>query len=241
MIKLNKLLLLPLCFMLGAQYTHAMVPSENIFGSKSNDDSGPVTVCSDSILYDQLQHQIVYEGNVIVMQIKGVTIQCQENGGAFPELISKTKPNYSLWVEGKAKDYPAMSKIELEKAKEICQKQGACRFINGQKLTITMDKKTNQVDKITMMVDDDKNRAQYYSLPDKKTDSQQQVVYAQGNVMQYLPLQNILNVSGHAKLDRGGNTFTGDEVTYNTKSERVNVPNTGGRATMIIDNDTLGE
>lgn len=241
MIRFNRLFLLPFCFMLGAQYVYGMTPSENIFGSKSKDDNGPVTVCSDSIMYDQGQHQVVYEGNVIVMQIKGVAIQCQKDGGPFPELISKTKPNYSLWVDANSKAYPEISKIELEKAKEICQKQGACRFINGQKLTITMDKKTNQVDKITMTVDSDKNLAQYYSLPDKKTDSQQQVVYAQGNVMQYLPLQDILKVSGHAKLDRGGNTFTGDTITYDTKSELVSVPNTGGRATMIIDNGTLGE
>ena len=87
----------------------------------------------------------------------------------------------------------------------------------------------------------DKNLAQYYSLPAKKTDSQQKVVYAQGKVMQYLPPQDILKVSGHAKLDREGNTFTGDNIIYHTKSELVNVPNTGGRATMVIDNGTLGE
>lgn len=59
--------------------SHASISSGNIFGSMSGHKvDGPVTVCSNEIMFNNAQHELVYSGNVVAIQVKGVSIQCQK-------------------------------------------------------------------------------------------------------------------------------------------------------------------
>ncbi len=227
---------------LGMQSAFALLPSANIFGKISGQDGQKsVTICSDSITYDHAQHTVTYKGNVTVLQIQGVAIQCQAGGGAFPELLSKKLPNTVLWVSGKSGDYSEISLKELAGAKKLCKAQDGCRFISGQKLIINLNPKTNKVSQIKMTVNDEKENAIYYSWPKKEKGKSQKnnEVLALGESLQYLTEKHLLEVEGHAKITQGENNFSGEKVTYDTKSKFISVPNTGGRSTMVIDNGVL--
>lgn len=179
----------------------------------------------------------------------------KKNGGAFPELIAKKQPNYLFWIDPESYTYPKLSQLELDKAKEICKQYKGCRYISGQKLIVKLDAKTNQVSQIKMTVNDEKYQAHYYSWPflaneNKLSQNKQKPssssgeaeTFAEGSVIQFFPEKNMLEIVGHAKIDRGGSVFTGNKVTYNTKTRLVQVPSSGGgRSTMVIDNGVLEE
>ena len=129
---------------------------------------GPVTICSDSVMYDQSNGTAIYKGNVLAIQIKGVDILCHGNLKGDSSLTYQLhNKHHELLDVNTTKDYSTMSKEELTIAKRICFQYGSCHYISGQKLIIKMNK-SNRVKSITMTINESSNRAKYYSLGARK-------------------------------------------------------------------------
>jgi lipopolysaccharide transport protein LptA len=210
----------------------------------SNFKDGPVTICSDSVTYDQNAGTAIYRGNVVVMQIKGVDLLCRANANAEIGFHAPlyNKHHATLWSDTHLSGYMNASNSELKQAKKICSEFGTCRYISGQKLIISMDNKSNAVKKVTMTIDDKKNLARYYSLTAKKGDTSSKSNYGEGRKLQFVPKDNTLFAIGNASIIRDGNTFRGDKIQYNLKTKIVDVPESSqGRSTIIIDNNTVGK
>ncbi|WP_192483887.1 MULTISPECIES: LptA/OstA family protein [Cysteiniphilum] len=217
----------------------------NMFGKNASSD-GQITICSDSLSYSQNAHKIIYQGNVLVMQTKDANIQC--SGYSVPNENSKW-PVYQFpnpkEADGKV-DYTKVQKAALDYAKDVCKKQNGCRFLTGQKLTILFDDQNKQV-KDVVLTANTPYIAKFYSLPFPKQaqnnknknngdGSDQQTVYAEGRQMNFNMLNSTLTIQDKAYVDRAGNRFSGDKVLYDTKNGLVTVPNTGQRATVILNN-----
>ena len=215
----------------------------------SNLKDGPVTICSDSVTYDQSAGTAIYRGNVLVMQIKGVDVLCQANSDANKAFSAPlyNQHHVLLWSEKSHLGYMHMSNIELKQAKKICSEFGTCRYISGQKLVISMDHKTNAVKKVTMTIEDKKNLARYYSrtIPKENTSNNSnssESNYGEGRKLQFFPKDNTLFAIGNARIIRDGNTFSGDKIKYNLKTKIVDVPESSqGRSTIFIDNNAIGK
>ncbi len=207
----------------------------SMFGKDATND-GPITICSDSLSYSQTAHKMIYQGNVLVMQTKDATIQCS----AYSVPGDKQNvPSYQFPVQ--VNDYLQSQKQALEMAKQICQKQKGCRFLTGQTLTISFDQQNNQLTDI-LLTTNTPYTAKFYSLPFPKggektqPQSDQQTMYAEGRKMNFNLQTSILTIEKEAYVDRAGNRFSGDKVLYDTKSGLVTVPDTGQRATVILNN-----
>ncbi|WP_162902359.1 LptA/OstA family protein [Facilibium subflavum] len=239
---MNKVIGYSLLFISGvvsAQNSTAQMNASEMFGDKATAD-GPITVCSNTLSYDQSKHQMIYAGNVLVMQTKNANIQCTDQ--VIPEQQSSGVNNYSFASVSALSGYTDQQKEALKTAKEICKTQGGCRFLAGQTLTIFFDKSNKKIENILLTTG--KNyTAKFYSLPfpkvkKGKTQSTQQEdkVYARGQTMSFDMKTNQLIIQKNAYIDRGGNQFAGDKVIYDIKNGLVTVPNTGERATVILNN-----
>lgn len=206
---------------------------QEIFGTKSSSD-GPVTICSDSLTYDQKANEMTYVGNVLVMQVKSIGILCHK--GDKPE--GGTNSSASLWVDANGKSYYDLQNEELKMAKLICAKENACRFLSGQKLKIYLDDK-NQLKKVMLIADKSEDHvAKFYGLSEKKgKNDKPDETLAQGQTMEFLPTEQKMIVTGHAHIVKDGNVFDGKQVIYDTKTKLVTVPNSGQRASVIINSD----
>ena len=206
---------------------------QEIFGTKSSSD-GPVTICSDSLTYDQKSNEMTYIGNVLVMQVKSVGILCHK--GDKPE--GGTSSSASLWVDDSGKSYYDLQNEELSKAKEICAKEKACRFLSGQKLQVFLDE-NNHLKRVMLTADkSEEHVAKFYGLSEKdgKNDKPDETL-AQGQTMEFLPMEQKMIVSGNAHIVKDGNVFDGKQVIYDTKTKLVTVPNSGQRASVVINSD----
>ncbi|TNF68012.1 MAG: hypothetical protein EP298_06460 [Gammaproteobacteria bacterium] len=213
--------------------------SSNFFGKDAAED-GPITICSDSLHYDQGKNVLIYEGNVIIMQIKDIKLSCDPlNNHNQTKQISKA----SLWVPPSEKSYNTLQQKELNIAKSLCKQQGKCRYMSGQKLIVFLDE-AGQAKQIQMLVNDQKSKlpvAKYYSLStDKK--NKQTPSYAYSKIMQFQPKKNLLTLEKNAFVQQKNNSFSGEKITYNTQTEVVNVPKQDfQRATMIISQEETNQ
>ena len=227
---------------------------QQLFSASSSD--GPVTICSDQLSYTQKQNHLTYSGNVVVLQIKDVNILCESKADTLPEVLSDTRPNYSMWVARAGKSYQQIQKSEEQLARKICARQKQCRFLAGQKLQVQLNQ-DNQVKKVSLTVEPDKGNVTHFygaspGSPEQKKKDQQRhkkshssqrgqanseidETYARGEKMYFLPLQHKMVIAGKAHLKKGGNTFQGKKIIYDTESRVVSVPDEGHRASMIID------
>ncbi|WP_440683334.1 LptA/OstA family protein [Cysteiniphilum halobium] len=212
----------------------------SMFGKNASSD-GQITICSDSLSYSQNAHKIIYQGNVLVMQTKNANIQC--SGYSVPNENNKW-PIYQFPDQNKEDgktDYSTLQQTSLDYAKTVCKKQNGCRFLTGQTLTILFDNKNKQVQDV-ILTSTTPYLAKFYSLPfpkhpkEKGSDSDQQTMYAEGRIMNFNLLNSTLTIQDKAYVDRAGNRFSGDKVLYDTKNGLVTVPNTGQRATVILNN-----
>ena len=62
------------------------------------------------------------------------------------------------------------------------------------------------------------------------------MAYGQAQTIYYFPEQGLVKYVNDAKFTQGGNVFSGDLITYNTKTEVVSSPKTkkGSGTTTII-------
>lgn len=200
---------------------------------------GPLTVCSDQLNYNPTTSEVTYSGNVIAVQTRGATILCDDDAFSVDK-----KPNnkvYSFAKTNSVSDYSQKQKIAMDEAKKLCKAQQGCKFLSGEKMVISIDRATNKIIRAEMSANHG-HRASYYSFPDpndqhggqRKQDDVTTEAYAQ--FMSYDLPQNLLTLNENAFIDRGGNTFSGKKVTYNTQTQEVNVPSSGQRATVVLDN-----
>ncbi|MCF6765083.1 hypothetical protein L3V82_04810 [Thiotrichales bacterium 19S3-7] len=208
--------------------------TSNFFGKDAAQD-GPITICSDELHYDQSQNTLIYQGNVIIMQIKDIKLYC---GPIDKDENSNTKTTASFWVKpsGQNTNYNTLQQKELNIAKSLCKQQGKCRYMSGQKLIVYLNE-AGKAKEIQLLVDDQKSKlpvAKYYSLStDDK--NKQTPSYAYSKIMQFEPQQNLLTLKKNAFVQQKHNSFSGEKITYNTQTEVVNVPKQDyQRATMII-------
>ncbi|WP_440617599.1 LptA/OstA family protein [Cysteiniphilum sp. 6C5] len=211
-----------------------------MFGKNASSD-GQITICSDSLSYSQDAHKMIYQGNVLVMQTKDANIQC---GGYSVPNENSNWPVYQFPDPKEADDkvdYTKVQQAALDYAKNVCKKQNGCRFLTGQMLTVLFDDQNKQV-KDVVLTSTTPYIAKFYSLPfpkqskQKEPDSDQQTMYAEGRQMNFNLLNSTLTIQDKAYVDRAGNRFSGDKVLYDTKNGLVTVPNTGQRATVILNN-----
>ena len=237
--KLSKFLLLAAVIsFLGVQ--HAFTAEHGgtmntMFGKNASSD-GQITICSDSLSYSKQAHKIIYEGDVLVVQTKNANIQC--GGYNVPNENSKW-PVYQF--PDKKGDYTELQEASLNYAKAMCKKQNGCRFLAGQKLTILFDNQNKQV-KNAVLTTQELYSAKFYSIPfpkqaqKKESSTDQQTMYAEGRKMNFNLLNSTLTIQDKAYVNRAGNRFSGDKLLYDTKNSLVTVPNTGQRATVILNN-----
>lgn len=201
---------------------------------------GPLTVCSDQLNYNPTASEVTYSGNVIAVQTLNATILCDNDAFGVDK-----KPNatvYSFAASNAVSDYDQKQKLAVAEAKKLCKAQQGCKFLAGEELVIKIDRESNKI--ISVVISADKgHRASYYSFPypddkhtngSRKQDNEPTEAYAQ--FMSYDIPQNTLTLNENAFIDRGGNTFSGKKVTYNTQTQEVNVPSSGQRATVVLDN-----
>ncbi len=218
-----------------AQSSEASMDAAGMFGKNATGD-GPITICSDSLSYSQDAHKMIYQGNVLVMQTKNANIQC--GGHNVPNENSKWSV-YQFPLQNV--DYQKLQQQSLDYAKEVCKKQNGCRFLSGQILTLLFDDQNRQLKEVTL-TSTDPYMAKFYSLPfpkeakTKQASSDQETMYAEGRQMDFNLLNSILTIQTKAHVDRAGNRFSGDKVLYDTKNGLVTVPDTGQRATVILNN-----
>ena len=213
-----------------------MTLSNSLGGSVKKD--GPITVCSNTLTYDPTMHLIQYAGNVTVMQAKDLNVLCHANNNEAAML-----PN-SLALPDMQKTASAddFLKATLNLVEKSCQKLKACRFMQGQKLNIYLDKKNQKVEHI-VMTSAMPHYVQYYSqTEDTKHNEGNQgdkpntdKVYAKGQKMTFNQLTHKLVIEKNAVVAQNQNQFKGKKVIYNAESGLVTVPNTGERATVILD------
>ncbi|MFZ9036090.1 MAG: LptA/OstA family protein [Francisellaceae bacterium] len=210
-----------------------------LFGDNSTSD-GPITICSDTLSYSQENHKLIYQGDVLVMQTKGANILCDNHPIAG---LDTSLPEYSFEKSNVADDYADKQKMALALAKEICERQKGCRFMSGQTLTLTFTEDNEQIETVNLSTTDNYT-AKYYSLPSvsgkaqesQPSKSDDEETYAQGQDMNFNFSKHLLTITNNAFIDRGGNKFSGEKVLYDTKTKLVTVPNTGQRATVILNN-----
>ncbi|MCF6807942.1 hypothetical protein L3V79_06240 [Thiotrichales bacterium 19S9-12] len=217
-----------LCFLI-SHSLHAQTSdtSLNPFGSNIAKE-GPITICSDSLQYNQNKNTLIYEGNVTVTQIQGISLTCDP--------LEHDKNIVSLWVSPKSLTYNQLQSKELEIAKTICKQQGACRYLSGEKLTVYLDEhgKTKSVQLTAKQSDKPLPVAKYFSTSTDK-EGKQTNSYAHSKLMEFIPNKNLLILEKFAYVKQKSNTFSGEKITYNTKTEVVNVPKQGyQRASMTI-------
>ena len=212
----------------------------------SLEEDGPYTICSDQFSYQGSTHKIVYEGNVQIMQIKGMKLSCH---GVDME-IEKDK-QATLVNNLQYQDYVSRSLLAYDHAKDICEVQGRCRYMSGDKLTILLNAQ-NQIKTMKMIIVPTKNgldaRVMYYAKEPSEDASKSKnmqdktdiiTTYASGNEILDKMNDNMMYILTNAKMHRNGDDFEGDQVNYNTKTNVIIVPNTGQRASMVLNNDTF--
>lgn len=233
-IKFNKHRSLSSIFLLGLLLnTQAFSASSTGFFGQNAASDGPITICSNSLHFDQEKNELVYEGNVTVLQIKDLAISCSNN------LTKNSKNMASLWVSPETNNYNQMQQEGLAIAKKLCKEKGNCRYMSGQKLTVYLDEE-GQAKQVDMIAYNDKEKlpvAKYYSLEtDKK--GKTTTSYAYGKLMEFEPEKNLLTIEKNAYITQKNNSFNGDKITYNTQTGVVDVPKQAyQRATMIISSD----
>ena len=220
--------------------------ASQMFGKNALQD-GPIIICSDSLSYSQKMHQMIYTGNVFVMQTKGANIGC--DGISAPHYNDKPLVEYTF-PQQESDDYSEAQQKGLALAKKICQAQKGCRFLSGQKLTLLFTEDNQQI-KDVVLTAKSPYAAKFYSLPfpkkvqlssqdekhkERSPDSQDEKMYAEGRHMTFNMRKNILTISDEAYVDRVGNRFSGDKILYDVAKGLVTVPNTGKRATIILNN-----
>ena len=62
-------------------------------------------------------------------------------------------------------------------------------------------------------------------------------MYAEGEKMNFNFTENLLTIENNAYIERDGNQFSGSKVLYDTKNGLVTVPDTGKRATIVLNNN----
>lgn len=214
--------------------------ASQLFGQNAADD-GPITICSDTLSYNQQAHTIVYQGNVLVTQVKGINIQCAEQ-----PLTQKNDriPTYSFWESNNQSDYQMQQLAALKMIKPVCQKQQGCRFLAGQQLKIIFTEDNKEIVDVVVTTDP-QHTAKFYTLPFEKKDteksdkapSEEKEMYAEGEKMNFNFTENLLTIENNAYIERDGNQFSGSKVLYDTKNGLVTVPDTGKRATIVLNNN----
>lgn len=194
------------------------------------------TICSDSLAYSQDGHKIVYQGNVLIIQTKNANIQCA--GYRVPN-ENNDWPVYQFF--NLIGDYTINQQQSLDYAKSICKKQNGCYFFSGQILTILFDDRNKRI-KDMLLTTTSPHITKFYSVPfskkvqRKEESSHEQTTYAEGRRMDFNFMNSILSIEDHACIYRDGNHFSGEKVLYDTKNRLITVPNTGHRATLIVNN-----
>lgn len=236
-----------------AQSGSSTMDASKMFGKNTTKD-GPITVCSDMLSYSQKNHQLIYQGDVVVLQVKGANILCTST--PIPENnTNDIASTYSFAKINTLGDYEQKQAASLKEAKEICKKQNGCRFLAGQKLTILFTADNKAIDKVILTTDDE-HTAKFYSIPfpkptvkdandnagkDSTTKDDDPPMYARGQIMTLEMQKNLLTIEKNAYINRGGNQFSGKKVLYNTNTGVVTVPDTGTRATVILNNSDINK
>ena len=213
--------------------------ASELFGQNATAD-GPVTICSDTLSYNQQAHTIIYRGNVLVTQIKGTNIQCAEK--ALPQQNNRVL-SYSFSEANNQGNYQMQQSAALEMIKPVCQKQKGCRFLAGQQLKILFSEDNKEIVDV-ILITDDQHTAKFYAFPFEKNNkedtdtatSEEKEMYAEGEKMTFNFKENLLAIEENAYIERNGNQFSGKKVLYDTKNGLVTVPDTGKRATIILNN-----
>ena len=106
----------------------------------------------------------------------------------------------------------------------------------GNKLDIILskDKKVHEI----ILTSKKSYTSKFYFLPFNKKKYEKKDLkdstYVKGEKMTFNFVSNILKVKDKAFIDRKKNEFHGEEIMYNNIDGLVTVPNTGERATFIL-------
>ena len=204
-------------------------------------DNFPITICSDSLSYNQQSRTIIYKGNVLVTQIKDIDIQCSK--------LKLTQTNNKIFIfnfeELKIyENYHMKQLVALKMIEKVCQRQKGCRFLSGQQLEIKFTEGNKEIIDILMTNEYTQDTVKFYTLPFSNQDSenlkssnQKQSIYAEGEKIRFNFSKNLLTIENNAYIEYDGNQFLGEKVIYDNSNQLITIPNTGDRAIIVLHNN----
>ena len=215
-----------------------------IFLDKNAIDDAPITICSNTFSYNQQSSTIIYQGNVIITQIKGINIQCIKK----KQLENKNNRmlTCSLWESNNQRNYQMQQLSVLKMVKSICKKQKGCRFLVGQQLKIVFTKDNKEIIDVSVKTDLH-STTKFYSLPFEKNNtgqlnqifSTEKELYAEGEKMNFNLKKNILTIKNSAYIKHGNNQFLSNKILYDIKNGLITIPDKNQYTSIILKKNTM--
>lgn len=208
----------------------------NVFSGEYS-DNGHITICSNSVSYSQSMHQIIYEGDVVVIHTKGTEVLCNSYN-------TRNRNNYFKYLLPRINienNYKKSRQSSIIYAESVCEEQQGCLFLVGQKLIIFLNEQNSNINKI-VLISKMPYINRFYSLPFSKTLTHGGAnlnelgvhLYAEGKYMDFDLLNSTLTVQGDAYIEKKGNQFSGHRILYDIRHALLIAPDTGRKVTFIL-------
>ncbi|GAB4222581.1 MAG: LptA/OstA family protein [Francisella sp.] len=193
-------------------------------------DYGPITICANSVVYDDNKKAITYSGNVFVIQIHNKKILCNKPKQTQKEIYYFTRDNSLTFKQ--------LQQKWLEQAKSLCSQEKECNFISGQELTIQLDKDKNIK---TLTVSSNKNeKSNFYTYPlntnpDYKNSKEVTDGPIEGKSKQviYDVTKKTLTFYKKAEAYQNKNEYKGDKIIFDITHGLISIPGSADKRSKI--------
>ena len=204
--------------------------NQNIF------DAGPIKICSDLLFYNKKKNTIIYQGNVVLIQIKKIKFHCIKE--SLSEDHNLLQINNSSKLNNQIKHTMQPLKI-LQIIKPLCQIYKGCMFLSGQKLSIIFSKDNKNILSITLKTNSE-NTVKFYALSfnNQKIEKKYQPIelYAEGKTINFHFIDNLLTIEKNAYIEHKGNKFSGTKIVYDISNGLVKIPDMGKPSIIMLNN-----
>ena len=234
-------------------YIISAFSTTNIKQTNFFNDYGPVTICSNKLNYNKDKSHITYYGGVTVLQIKGVTVNCNQP-------IENNEKNNVYFYSEQNHSFTDNQNKWLKEASTICKEKKGCNFLTGQVLVVKINK-NGKVSDITMKSIGN-NFSKFYSYPSNTTSgkntkltpnenltdsekSKNKLLTQQNSfkgpllgtakIINYSIEKNKVFLKKHASVKQSEDMYKGNDLIYDLRTERIISPGTKyGRASITF-------